>query len=82
MIVTLDSRPHRTRETAVASASRVLAPGEVLVVQNVRTEWIPALQAAVPPGGGVHTAVVDLRHLTERYNDVLFVVARRPVRPL
>jgi hypothetical protein len=76
MILTLDSRSHRTRETAVASASRVLAPGEVLVVQNVQTEWIPALQAAGPPGGYAHA--VDLRNLTERYDDILFVVARRP----
>lgn len=77
--IMIDDGPHTLQSMLFfvrEYCSKLLAPGGIAVVEDVQdVAWIPRLEAAVPDGCTHHT--VDLRHLKDRYDDVLFMV-RRP----
>lgn len=76
--IMIDDGPHTLESMVffIKEYSKLLAPGGIMVVEDIQDmAWIPGLQAAVPGACTHHT--VDLRHVKDRYDDVLFVV-RKP----
>ena len=81
--IMIDDGPHTLESMIffISEYSKLLAPGGVMVVEDIQdVAWIPSLEAAVPDTFTHHT--IDLRHLKNRYDDILFLVRRPTERHL
>lgn len=77
MDILIDDGPH-TLESQIWTVKNLLSkvlPGGILVIEDVQDPtWFPALHNAVPEQLKQFAQSIDLRHVKNRYDDLLFVV--------
>ena len=53
----------------------ILKDDGILIIEDVQDiQWIEQLKNAVPDNLKKHIEVIDLRHIKNRYDDLMFVV--------
>lgn len=77
MDILIDDGPH-TLDTQIYTLQNLLPkvrPGGICVIEDVQdVSWFEPLANAVPSHLAEFTQCIDLRHLKNRYDDLLFVV--------
>jgi cephalosporin hydroxylase len=74
-VVIIDDGPHtlESQKTFCANFPGLLATGGIAIVEDVQlVEHFPILIEHVPKG--FHTAIVDLRHIKDRSDDMLLLI--------
>ena len=77
--VIIDDGPHTLESMRIFAAryGEMLAPGGVLVVEDVQSDtWIEDIVGALPESLRPHARTVDLRHIKHRYDDLMVVVSQ------
>jgi hypothetical protein len=76
----LDDGPHtlESMKIFVSRFSSLLTDDGILVVEDVQSwDWIPHLQAAVPPELKQYIKTYDLRANKNRYDDIVFTIDKK-----
>jgi cephalosporin hydroxylase len=73
--IIIDDGPHTLESLCKVMDlySRTIKPGGYLILEDIQSmDWISILQQHVPDG--IQSWVEDLRHIKNRYDDVLFIM--------
>ena len=73
----LDDGPH-TLESMIQFIklySQIMTPDGILIIEDVQSiEWIKTLTNSTPENLKQYIEVYDLRHIKNRYDDIVFVI--------
>lgn len=81
----IDDGPHTLESMCffVNFYSKILTSDGVLIVEDVQSiDWIKILTYATPEDLRQYIKVFDLRHIKDRYDDILFVIDKRCIKLL
>jgi hypothetical protein len=77
----LDDGPHTLQSmiTFVREYSQILSDDGILILEDVQDiNWINGLKNATPQNLKQFIEVYDLRHIKGRYDDIVFVINKKP----
>jgi hypothetical protein len=77
----IDDGPHTLESMCffVNYYSKLLADDGVLIIEDIQAhDWLNILTLATPEVLRKYIKIFDLRHIKDRYDDILFVIDKRP----